>query len=316
MIRFTLDKDSDLFFYEQIKGQLLSGLYAGKLQEGDRLPSIREVAADLGINYKTVQKIYQRLSQEEYVGIARGSGAYIRRRQEQGIAEMHRRAIFKLVTDSIEKARILGLNSERYARLIENYVSGNSNRPLRLAVVDHEEEAFIFSKELEKRLKVEAVPLTLESLLPPTPQTGEKIKRYDFLMTTSWHLHDLRTLAQQHKKPLLEITANPDMYAQILSQAKTHNVALVVRDETTMHASWDVFINILYPSTSKKFFVASIENEKLIEKILRDAEIIYVSPLIWDEMRRRTPAHIDLRTYDTFISDETIATIREIQLLG
>ena len=55
MIGFNLDKSVRLTFYEQIKGQLLSAIYCGKIRAGDRLPSIREVSDHLGINYKTVR---------------------------------------------------------------------------------------------------------------------------------------------------------------------------------------------------------------------------------------------------------------------
>jgi len=54
-IRFNLDKEVPLGSYEQIKGQLLSAIYCGKIQEGDRLPSIRELAESLGVNYKTIR---------------------------------------------------------------------------------------------------------------------------------------------------------------------------------------------------------------------------------------------------------------------
>ncbi len=67
MIKFNLDKEVSLSSYEQIKGQLLSAIYCGKIKEGDRLPSIREVAEDLGVNYKTIRKIYIRLAEDDYV---------------------------------------------------------------------------------------------------------------------------------------------------------------------------------------------------------------------------------------------------------
>ena len=47
MIGFNLDKSVRLTFYEQIKGQLLSAIYCGKIRAGDRLPSIREVSDHL-----------------------------------------------------------------------------------------------------------------------------------------------------------------------------------------------------------------------------------------------------------------------------
>ncbi|MFQ5930320.1 MAG: GntR family transcriptional regulator, partial [Acidobacteriota bacterium] len=66
MIKFNLDKKVRLSFYDQIKGQLVSAIYCGKIEEGDRLPSIRELAEDLDVNYKTIRKVYLRLAGEKY----------------------------------------------------------------------------------------------------------------------------------------------------------------------------------------------------------------------------------------------------------
>ena len=64
MLRFNLDKSSELSYFDQIKGQLLSAIYCGKIDEGDRLPSMRELADDLSVNYKTIRRVYLQLAQE------------------------------------------------------------------------------------------------------------------------------------------------------------------------------------------------------------------------------------------------------------
>ena len=78
----------------------------------------------------------------------------------------------------------------------------------------------------------------------------------------------------------------------------------------------DVFMNIYYPSTEKQFWIAPIHREELIAKIIAEADLIFVSPMCWDEMRKRTPAEKNLKTYENFISSETIDQLKELQLLG
>ena len=56
--------------------------------------------------------------------------------------------------------------------------------------------------------------------------------------------------------------------------------------------------------------------QELIEKIIEEAELIFVSPMCWDEMRKRAPAEKELKTYENFISQETIDYLKELQLLG
>ena len=71
-----------------------------------------------------------------------------------------------------------------------------------------------------------------------------------------------------------------------------------------------------HPSTKKKFWIAPIAREDLVEKIIQEADLIFVSPMCWDEMRKRAPASKQLKTYENFISQETVNHLRELQLLG
>jgi len=75
-------------------------------------------------------------------------------------------------------------------------------------------------------------------------------------------------------------------------------------------------MNLYHPSTQKKFWIASIDREDLISDIVEEADLIFVSPMCWDEMRKRTPADKELKTYENFISESTINDLKELQLLG
>lgn len=312
-VHFTVDKDCGLSLYEQVKGQLLSGLYTGKLKPGDRLPSVREMSRHTGINLKSAQRIYQKLSLEHYVEIHRGSGVFVRERDQQTYDRMRRKAIHKLISDALEKARALGLTPEKLRQLIENLSTGRNLRRIVLAVVDHEEEADIFSNEIRERV----APAEVYALCLEKRQNGldpAALEKSEYVLTTSWHLDAVQELVRRYGKPVLEIRPNPLISAEILEAARTRNVALVVKDEHTMHASWDMHMTIFHPSTDRKFFICPLSRKEMIRKILKEAQAIYVTPACWDEMRKITPSHVELKTYQSFISDETIATLREIQL--
>lgn len=72
-----IDFESDQPLYAQIRDQVVIGIAAGLLQPGESLPSVRRLAADIGINVHTVHKAYARLKDEGYVDIDRRSGAKI-----------------------------------------------------------------------------------------------------------------------------------------------------------------------------------------------------------------------------------------------
>jgi GntR family transcriptional regulator len=77
MFRFRLDGSSGVPPYLQLVHQVRQSLLLGYLQEGDRLPTVKEVAGDLAINPNTVVKAYRQLEHEGLAGGRPGQGTFI-----------------------------------------------------------------------------------------------------------------------------------------------------------------------------------------------------------------------------------------------
>lgn len=63
--------------YEQLRAQIILGIASKRLVPGEILPSVRSLAADLGINFHTVNKAYSILCDEGYIVIDRRKGAVV-----------------------------------------------------------------------------------------------------------------------------------------------------------------------------------------------------------------------------------------------
>lgn len=72
-----LDYESDVPIYLQIRNQIVIGIANGELENGEKLPTIRSLSNDLGINMMTVSKAYQLLKSEGYLVGDRRNGAII-----------------------------------------------------------------------------------------------------------------------------------------------------------------------------------------------------------------------------------------------
>jgi GntR family transcriptional regulator len=72
-----IDFNSDEAFYIQLRNQIIYGIATSQLQEGENLPSVRELAEHIGINMHTVNKAYTILKQEGYLKLDRRKGAII-----------------------------------------------------------------------------------------------------------------------------------------------------------------------------------------------------------------------------------------------
>jgi GntR family transcriptional regulator len=76
-VRVSIDLDSPTPQYEQIRAQVAAFITAGALHEGDRLPTVRVLAADLGIAPGTVARAYRELEAAGLVATRRRVGTVI-----------------------------------------------------------------------------------------------------------------------------------------------------------------------------------------------------------------------------------------------
>ncbi|WP_106495242.1 GntR family transcriptional regulator [Lentibacillus sp. Marseille-P4043] len=72
-----LDFESNEPIYTQLKHQIIAGIAKTELKAGEGLPSVRALAADIGINLHTVNKAYQQLKQEGFILIHRQKGVVV-----------------------------------------------------------------------------------------------------------------------------------------------------------------------------------------------------------------------------------------------
>ena len=82
--------DSEEALYMQLCNQIIVWIATDMLHEGDNLPSVRQLAEDLGINMHTVNKAYSVLRQEGFLRLDRRRGAVVALNMDklQALAEM------------------------------------------------------------------------------------------------------------------------------------------------------------------------------------------------------------------------------------
>ena len=72
-----IDFESEEAIYIQLRTQIIMGIATDRIREGDSLPSVRQLAENIGINMHTVNKAYAVLKQEGYIKLDRRRGAVI-----------------------------------------------------------------------------------------------------------------------------------------------------------------------------------------------------------------------------------------------
>lgn len=115
-----LNFNSEEPIYQQIRNQIVLGIADGRLVSGERLPTIRALAEEAGINMMTVSKAYQLLKQEGYIQTERRSGAVVCARGERQEPDP---ATVRALRLHLSELRLAGLSREEIlvlcARLYE-----------------------------------------------------------------------------------------------------------------------------------------------------------------------------------------------------
>ena len=102
--------------YAQIVDNVRKGIAAGVLQHGDKLPSVRELAAGLAINPNTIQRAYRELERQGCVASVPGKGCFVCATPSSARAEQA--PAWQALDDAIQTLRQLGVTQEELLRHI------------------------------------------------------------------------------------------------------------------------------------------------------------------------------------------------------
>ncbi|MER5427535.1 GntR family transcriptional regulator [Streptomyces sp. NPDC002588] len=111
VIEFHLNGRSGLPPYQQLVQQVRHALRLGLLNEGDRLPTVKDVARQMAVNPNTVLKAYRELEHDGLVAARPGVGTFVTRTLADGTLAAHG-PLRKDLQRWLTKARLAGLDEE------------------------------------------------------------------------------------------------------------------------------------------------------------------------------------------------------------
>ena len=119
---FDLDEGSSVPIWVQIKNRLVYLITSGYFVPNDKLPTVRGLAAELGVNYNTIGKVYQSLEESGYVVSVHRQGTFVCAVDEAIHDDVSAEAD-RLIFENIDSCRALGLTLDdvenRFAACME-----------------------------------------------------------------------------------------------------------------------------------------------------------------------------------------------------
>lgn len=114
-----IEPQSDVPIYEQVTRQIIEGIARGEIKPGDTLPSVRSLAADLGVNMHTVNKSYHELEAKGIIVIRPKSGAIISSTEERALTPEQLQQIEKNLKPVVAEGMVLGATAEQIEHMMK-----------------------------------------------------------------------------------------------------------------------------------------------------------------------------------------------------
>ena len=128
-LHLTIDADAGTAPFEQVRTQIAAAVAEGRLDAGTKLPTVRQLASDLGLAANTVARAYRELEADSVISTQGRRGTFVRSELVDGstghsaAADSARMA----AADYVQSVRRLGLSSPEALRLVENAWSKSSH---------------------------------------------------------------------------------------------------------------------------------------------------------------------------------------------
>lgn len=122
-----IDFESGVPIYMQLVDRIKQMVVSGQLQPGQQLPTMRQLATDLRINYNTVGRAYLILDQEGVISTQQGRGTYVASRLDEGqVRKLRMGKLRSMFGQVVREAHVLGYSREEIEQIVDEQLAESS----------------------------------------------------------------------------------------------------------------------------------------------------------------------------------------------
>lgn len=217
----------------ELREHIVNGIHVGRFRGGERLPAVRALAKDFGVNDRVVMAALRELANDGFVELKQRSGAYVVPPHPASGASLPH--LGEWLVRMLVQARSRGLPPHRVSEFVRR---STETRRLRAACIEcNRDQMVLLCNELDHELGyiTDSTPLdTLSATDPPLV-----VRRADLLVTTAYHADQVRRVAQTLGKPWFAVALRREVMRDVgrhLRQGPVYYVATDVRFERKLRA--------------------------------------------------------------------------------
>lgn len=194
-----------------LRQRVVAGLHLGTLKAGDRLPSLRQLAAETGADPRVVLAAYRQLAREGLVGLRTRSGAYVNA-EAAGGDEAVLPQMAEWIVDALIAGLSHGVSPQEFRRQARRCLDTVRVKAACVECNDDQIQALCSELQDDYGFETRGVELqALDSAAGPPPA----VRAADVVVTTRFHASELQRRPRRAGKPLIVVSLMPAFMAEM-----------------------------------------------------------------------------------------------------
>lgn len=288
---------------QQLKQVILDRIGIGMYPAGTKLPSVRELAENLGINRNTVSKVYRELEREGVTHSAAGKGVFVRSLPDTNLYVNPREQLGRAVGDLVRRARVFGLSQEDLTVLFDQAIK-RAYRNFRIAFIECSlPDTNSLAQDIASYVNEKVDPVILADFLQDPESCA---RQYDVVCTTYFHIAEINAALANHPQKIvaMQVTPRAESLLQLTQYTEHHVLGVLATNERTLKSVTRI-IQTYCPAALEPLIVSDLQVEPFFSRPV-DAIVDTLSTHAWTTRWSRVP----LITITYRIDPQTLETLR------
>lgn len=218
---------------ERLRDRIIGELHLGRIHAGNRLPGVREIADELGVGVRAVVRAYRTLEEEGLVEVRSRSGVYVAPQERLDGEVLEETAAW--LADTLVEAVKRRLTVPQLPEFVRRCTA--TVRPRVALLESTEDHLTILSTELQDEfgfdvelIHIDEIPESVLSEPTSGRDLPEAVRAADLIVTTAFHAHRVRSIAESVDKPLVVLTIHPNVASALERQLRSGSLTVVCAD--------------------------------------------------------------------------------------
>lgn len=212
-MQFSMDTKSTSPIYQRLADAIRGSIVRGDLKSGEKLPTVRELSAEMGIAGGTIRHAYDLLVREGVLDMAQGKGTFVRE-QQSGFISREKQAMDAIGT-LLDELSALNFSTREMRMFFDLKLSERAPSVILSPILVVDCNAEVLSEIVGQLGTLPGIELTEYLLEDVRRMPVDLLEGYQLMITTQTHYHELCSLFPSYAQKIVRAVLTPSQQTLI-----------------------------------------------------------------------------------------------------